>query len=698
MREATRAMDSRLGLWISPSGNYPQAIDNEWAGTQGYETFPLPHWWPGRFLCLGGAKYQQRFKQRLVDMITRYEIRDVQFDGYHFACPESGHGHEPGPLSSEAIAEGIIDVIHAMRQASPQIWIEPTCFGGNASPWWLFYVNTVLGNIGDDHPWGRVPSPVYRQSYTNARDYYNLQGANYSILPIAAQEVFGGLYNHSVEPLVDDAVMGVMRGNMMYMLCTNPRLIDDYGWEALAGILTWSRTNVELLRQTQPLLPASWSGGKCPQFSFDDPMPREPYGYAHWLGERGLVVLRNPWITPQSYTLKLNEETDLSPKAAGLSAVSLYPENRLHGRDLKFGDTLNVLLKPYETLVLSLAPGQKFSGLHDASQEHTALLHVTTRHHEARRVEFNQSSASPLGPDWMSRVGESPAAIKLALDTTITVKSPRAELLILNEDTSAPMHPLVQIQVNGKKVPFTATGPDTGYAGDGHKRPEQWLFLRVPLARGENQVKLELLAHGQSPRVSTWAWAYQDGLVKGSTHPNSLPQPEIVSLGSAEVTPAADFKNSSLSLDQMDRPIQRIQGKFLDAIEPTTSTSTFQKNRNPDQKLMVIRSKRFVRGLGVVAPSRITFAPSSPDRRFQAWVGADGGPAPNDKTRVSFEVWADGRKLWDSGTMTRWDSAKWVDLDIAGVKKMELVTIDRGIKGKQAQVGWADWAEARLLR
>lgn len=130
-------------------------------------------------------------------------------------CPEADHGQEPGPRSAEVIADNSIDVFQAIRKVKPDVWLEATCFGGNASPWWLFYLNTVLGNFGDDYPAGRVPAPIYRESYTTARDYYNLRGARYGLLPVARQEVFAGLYNHTTEPVVNDAVMGVMRGNML---------------------------------------------------------------------------------------------------------------------------------------------------------------------------------------------------------------------------------------------------------------------------------------------------------------------------------------------------------------------------------------------------------------------------------------------------------------------------------------------------
>ena len=38
-------------------------------------------------------------------------------------------------------------------------------------------------------------------------------------------------------------------------------------------------------------------------------------------------------------------------------------------------------------------------------------------------------------------------------------------------------------------------------------------------------------------------------------------------------------------------------------------------------------------------------------RRFQSWVGADADTSPT----ITFEIWADGRKLWESGLMSlRW--------------------------------------------
>ena len=137
-----------------------------------------------------------------------------------------------------------------------------------------------IGTFGDDAPAGRIPSPIYRESYTSARDFFNLQGAYLLPIPINAQEVLG-IIHQTPEPFMNDAVVTVMRGHMFLPLYVNPKFMNDARWDALAGLLKWARNNAEVLDQTVPLLPASWRQGQAPRFSDEPTMPREPYGYAH---------------------------------------------------------------------------------------------------------------------------------------------------------------------------------------------------------------------------------------------------------------------------------------------------------------------------------------------------------------------------------------------------------------------------------
>jgi beta-galactosidase len=106
---------------------------------------------------------------------------------------------------------------------------------------------------------------------------------------------------------------------------------------------------------------------------------------------------------------------------------------------------------------------------------------------------------------------------------------------------------------------------------------------------------------------------------------------------------------------------------------------------------MTIGSRQFRRGLGTHADSRIVYDVSGRYRRFQSWVGADAASTAT----ITFKVWADGKKRWESDLMTKQSPAKLVDLDITGVKTLELIV---GHGGNDIMSDHANWANAKLLR
>ncbi len=695
VKEATEQMGCQMGLWISPCAFYPFALDTNWAKEQGYETAQLP----GsslRVACLGGAKYQTAFKQQVVALFERYDIAYGYFDGYLAECSEPDHGHEPGALSAETIAEGFLEVIQAIRAVNPDAWLEATCFGGNASPWWLFWVNTVLGNYGDDYCWGRVPAPVYRESYTTARDYSNLQGCTWGLLPIASQEVFAGLYNHTKEPVVNDAVMGLMRGNMLYLLCTNPEMMSEYGWAALAKIVEWGHDHAAQFSHTQPLLPSSWQEGKCPRFSHEAPMPAEPYGYAHWQDGEGLIALRNPWFGLQSYHLKLDASSGLSTDVSGLSAVSLYPENRLYAKSLGFGDELEVSLAPFETVVLRFVKDQTTQNLTPASGSIGNRITVTGVRSHLTRLEY-MGESTPLGPDWTRQNTTLAGACKMELEAQLALEAPAGELLVLLEEQGQPVDPVCQLTINGEPVDWSLSGPDTGYSGTVFQRPEQWLYLRAPLTAGRSRVRLELLSRTEAPKVSVWIWAKKPGSLIGSTFPESLPQPEELSLDSVCLLEQVDTASPGLPRLMMERPVEHIKGVFLDSLQPVEAAPT-SLNANPGQGQLSLRAHRYNRGLGLVAPWRAIYELDGSYQTFRAMVGVDGGTAHNDKSRLVFTVLVDGQQAWESPQLSRWDNPLPVEVNLAGKSRLELAVTDYAREGTLDHSSWGVWALARMER
>jgi hypothetical protein len=689
IERACAGIRSRLGLWISPSGLYGQALDLAWAKRAGYETDTKA--------CLGGARYRKALQASLSDMVARCGVRHVKLDGYVFQCDSTEHGHEPGPLSVEPIAEGLLEVIAAIRKIAPDIWIEPTCFGFDPSPWWLAYCNSVIGEYGDDAPNGRTPCPVYRESYTTGRDFYNLQGARDILAPIAAQEVLG-IVHQTAEPLANDAVVTVLRGHQFLPLYVNPAFMTPRRWEFLAALMQWTRSNADLLAHTRPILPASWRGqGTAPDEARS--MPREPYGYAHWDGERGLVCLRNPWIEPARMTLDLARDIGIRSAsslaasglaASSLAAVALYPDRRMLSPRTAPEGTLAIDLAPYETLVFALTPAR---GRRTAAPSPPACPSVSVR---ARVSRFEPSDTGPdLGPDYTRLLTGAAAYLRAHLAGEIAPAGPEPhELLLLLESPEPVPEPLCSLKFDDAPAPCRIVSSEMGWRATGAPAPEHWLWIVAPLPIGSKRVRLEATVTGAARQIAGWVVRKQVVPWRPRRRPDgsTLPQPEERYLASARLFAPASMSDR-LPAERGPSPVERIPGVYLDALEPLSAQQgwgTLQRNRSVWEKPIVVGGRSFRRGLGTHAVSRLVYALDGRYRRFRAWAGADQATAPT----ITMEVRVDGRSVWASGPLTRESPAHRIDLDVTGAQRLELLV---GDGGNGIASDHADWADAMLL-
>lgn len=105
-----------------------------------------------------------------------------------------------------------------------------------------------------------------------------------------------------------------------------------------------------------------------------------------------------------------------------------------------------------------------------------------------------------------------------------------------------------------------------------------------------------------------------------------------------------------------------------------------------------IAEAEYDRGLGHHAPGEIVVPLEGRYLSFTAEVGVQwlGG----GKGSVVFEVWVDGEKRFDSGTMSDTDPAKVVEVDLTGARELRLVAPDGG-DGFSCDM--ANWANARLV-
>jgi mono/diheme cytochrome c family protein len=109
-----------------------------------------------------------------------------------------------------------------------------------------------------------------------------------------------------------------------------------------------------------------------------------------------------------------------------------------------------------------------------------------------------------------------------------------------------------------------------------------------------------------------------------------------------------------------------------------------------DKPLRLGGGKAYRKGIGTHAPSEIVYKLDGAYARFLAEVGGaeEGGS-------IVFQVYADGKLLFDSGVLRGMREVEPIDLPVAGVRTLRLVVTDAS-DGINADM--ANWAGARLLK
>ncbi len=105
---------------------------------------------------------------------------------------------------------------------------------------------------------------------------------------------------------------------------------------------------------------------------------------------------------------------------------------------------------------------------------------------------------------------------------------------------------------------------------------------------------------------------------------------------------------------------------------------------------LTIDHQVYSKGLGMHAPSEMSFALGGACSSFQAALGIDD--EMRDAGSVVFEIWGDDMLLFQSEALTGADEPSLADVDISSVAELRLVVSDNGGNGSDH----ADWADARL--
>ncbi len=333
--EALRGMNARLGIWLSPSSGYNHA---PWLAKHGYAANSNP--W---YICQSDPKYRQDIIARVTELARQYEVAFFKFDGFAAACDAPGHAHRPGPFAQEANTEAYIELLQAVRRVRPDIYLDPTC-GIWLSPWWLAYADSLWGEVSGDYPDIIVPAPVVRQSATTTRDaMFRQRCREHPGFPPAAIEHLG-IIVITPEPWEDNAMIVAGRGCRLLTLYINPQHFQagQRDWAFLAALLKWVRHNARLLQHTELIL--------------GEPLRGETYGYAHFQKRRGVLALRNPSIEAKTARLVLDESVGWAEADGAYLARIVYPRYETVPRVLHYGESLELTLGAYETLIVHIDP------------------------------------------------------------------------------------------------------------------------------------------------------------------------------------------------------------------------------------------------------------------------------------------------------------------------------------------------------
>jgi signal transduction histidine kinase len=112
-------------------------------------------------------------------------------------------------------------------------------------------------------------------------------------------------------------------------------------------------------------------------------------------------------------------------------------------------------------------------------------------------------------------------------------------------------------------------------------------------------------------------------------------------------------------------------------------------NLSYDKTPLRLNGEIFPRGMGCTSPSEMRFPLVGKFTRFQCVAGVDDSGGGS----VTFEVHADGTKLFDSGLVLSGQPGHVIDLDVTGVNELRLVVTDAG---DGSNFDLADWADASL--
>jgi len=365
-----KALGMKLGLWFSTTGGgwscgeYPPVAPSiiPRAGSDeppqpsqvAYRNGYISNGGVPEQLCLASEPYFHILRDAVLYHIKQNHLKFFKLDNGTYYCNSTTHDHLPGKYSVEAMYDRLLNIAASARQADPDVYVM--WYWGVRSPFFALHGDSIFESglymEGSATSW--FPSLYYRDSVTLNLDQSTqfaktIPPINKDSLGIWLSDIRWGNFMGN-ERWREALIMDLGRGNLLFpQLWSDIYLLNDQDVEFLKEIDSLVKGNESLFLRRRNIL--------------GDPWKNEVYGYANVSGARGFLFINNVHFAARKAALVLGPEIGLEASpGTPMEIVSHFPEKtritKEDGSPFRAGETAEVWVRPFEVLMLEVAPAE----------------------------------------------------------------------------------------------------------------------------------------------------------------------------------------------------------------------------------------------------------------------------------------------------------------------------------------------------
>jgi hypothetical protein len=504
---ALEEINSRLGIWFGPIGGYDQRPVRIATGRrEGMEISTN-----GQNLCLAGKNYGKLLSDTMAQFQKDYGVNYYKLDGVVFGCNDPNHGHPVGIYSREATARAFIAMLDRLRAQDRSVFLNITTSMW-LSPWWLRYADTVWMGGADSGYLPSVPTLAARQSAVSYRDSvlysdFIAHQAQFPISSLMTHGIIKGKYNmlggnqEFLDDWKDEVVHYYSVGNMMYELYISPDILSPEEMDVLGNTTKWAEANAHPLLDNSTMV-------------LGDPARRQPYGFVHSTAAKSIVMLRNPFVRPQTVRLQISEEHGFRKTDGPMVLEIQYPYRQIISGAVRFGDAVTFDLGGYEQIVLELRPASgervRIEGARYAVVNKTVRVFAPEGSTRTVRLE-GAADAAPMtlkfGASAKGELRFSSPALDSSANATERIVRVSTNIEVPGDYREAKLAFLIEPDQDLKGP--TAEGLDNGKPlnlalENGGRAAWHWFYAALAPGRHELELTFHLPAAPAGARLSGW--------------------------------------------------------------------------------------------------------------------------------------------------------------------------------------------------